>query len=97
MARRQRQADELRELCRSGSLARAVDLAFQHVAEFGPDDELLALLADAVDRRPSVPDAVRRRLTDLLASTGCGSAAVQRCVSGGAHRPSQTRSKENPR
>ena len=84
MSRHQRQRDELRELCRSGALGRAVDLAFQHLVEFGPDDELLAELAAAVDGA-SVPAAVRQRFADLR------SVADQPAVSPGAQCPSQTR------
>jgi len=64
MSRRDRQRAELRRLCRSGPLSRAVDLAFAHFADFGPDEGLLDLLADAVDRTPaSATD--RRRFTEL--------------------------------
>jgi hypothetical protein len=32
MSRRQRQLDAIRDLCRAGGVARAVDLAFEHFA-----------------------------------------------------------------
>ena len=65
--RRDRQLDELRELCRCGAVGRAIDLAFEHFAEFGRDDAVVALLTDSVDHR-QVTDRVRRRLTEL---NGC--------------------------
>ena len=64
MSRLDRQRAELRELCRSGSLARAVDLAFTHFADFGRDEEILAALTEALARTPA-PAPVRRRLTEL--------------------------------
>jgi len=64
MSRRQRQRDELRELCHLGAAGRAVDLAYQHFADFGRDDEILAMLADALDRT-AVPAAIRRRFDEL--------------------------------
>ena len=69
MSVRQRQLDELHDLCRAGSVARAVDLAFEHFARFGPDHEVIEVLAGAVGRGP--PDArARRRLAELRASSG---------------------------
>ena len=66
MSRRQRQLDELRSLCGSGAVARAVDLAHAHVADFGCDDEVVSLLAEAIDRlRPG--DDVRTRFAELAA------------------------------
>ena len=66
MSRRQRQLDELRSLCGSGAVARAVDLAHAHFADFGRDDEVVSLLAEAIDRlRPD--DGVRRRFAELAA------------------------------
>jgi hypothetical protein len=41
-----------------------VDLAFAHFADFGRDEELLALLADALERSPATP-TLRRRFTQL--------------------------------
>jgi hypothetical protein len=64
MIRRQRQRDELRALCGSGALLRAVDLAFEHFADFGRDDDVLRLLADAIEHR-AASDAVRRRFAQL--------------------------------
>lgn len=65
MGRRQRQLDELRALCGVGAVARAVDLAFAHFADFGRDDEVVALLAGAVER---AGDDVRTRFAVLLTS-----------------------------
>jgi hypothetical protein len=67
MGRRQRQTDELRALCRTGGVARAVDLAFEHFAVFGRDDGLVALLAVAIERA-DVPADVRRRFAELAAT-----------------------------
>jgi hypothetical protein len=64
MSRRQRQLDELTALCRRGAVARAIDLAFEHVAMFGTDDDLIRLLRDTIVR-PGVPERVRRRFTEL--------------------------------
>jgi hypothetical protein len=76
MSRRQRQRDELRELCETGALARAVDLAFHHFADFGRDDAIVRTLAAAIDRAPSpVGSTVLRRFADLCAShPGAGEA-----------------------
>lgn len=76
MSRRQRQHDELHELCHSGTVARAIDLAIQHFAEFGPDDAILALLAGALDRTEA-PSALRRRFAELC-SLGSGVAETLR-------------------
>jgi hypothetical protein len=67
MSRRQRQHDELSELCRAGSVLRAIDLAFEHLASFGPDDEVIDLLAGAIEQADA-GDAARRRLTELRRS-----------------------------
>jgi hypothetical protein len=64
MSRRQRQRDELHQLCYFGAVARAVDLAFQHFADFGPDDDILALIGDALDRT-GAPQSVRQRFAQL--------------------------------
>jgi hypothetical protein len=76
MSRRQRQRDELRGLCESGAVARAVDLAFHHFADYGRDDELVQTLAAAIDGTagPAGP-MVRRRFTDLCASYPAAGAA----------------------
>jgi hypothetical protein len=68
MPRRQRQLDELHDLCRSGGVARAVDLAFEHFAIFGRDDEVVDLLADAIEAA-KVPEDVRRRFVELDATS----------------------------
>jgi hypothetical protein len=64
MSRRDRQRAELCELCSSGAVSRAVDLAYAHVADFGRDDDLLAVLAAALDRTAPTP-ALRRRFAEL--------------------------------
>jgi nicotinic acid phosphoribosyltransferase len=69
MTRRTRQHAELRRLCAEGQLARAVDLAFEHFADCGPDDEILTALADALDRR-QVTAAVRARFAELADVVG---------------------------
>ena len=68
MSRSQRQVDELRALCECGSLSRAVDLAFQHFADFGRNEEVLGFIAVAIARTP-VPATVRRRFLDLASSS----------------------------
>jgi hypothetical protein len=69
MSRRQRQHDELHELCHLGAVNRAIDLAIQHFVEFGPDDVILALLADALDRIEA-PSTLRRRFAELRSTAG---------------------------
>ena len=64
MTRRTRQHAELRHLCENGLLEHAVDLAFDHFSEFGPDTDLLATLAAELERRP-VPAVVRARFAEL--------------------------------
>lgn len=64
MSRRDRQRAELHRLCGTGHLSRAVDLAFAHFADYGRDEELLALLAGALARSPTTP-VLRRRFTEL--------------------------------
>jgi hypothetical protein len=68
MSRRQRQVDELGALCAHGALARAIDLAFAHFADFGPDEAVLVALSAAIERTAAPPE-VRRRFQDLLSST----------------------------
>jgi hypothetical protein len=68
MSRRQRQLEELRALCERGSSSRAVDLAFLHFADFGSNEEVLDLIADAIERTP-VSAAVRHRFLDLRSSS----------------------------
>ncbi|MEO5899958.1 MAG: hypothetical protein ABIR68_07455 [Ilumatobacteraceae bacterium] len=67
MSRRQRQLDELRDLCCSGAVLRAIDLAFEHFARFGRDDDIIGLLADAIENVQTVERA-RCRLRELRAS-----------------------------
>ena len=64
--RRRRQLDQLRELCGRGAVARAIDLAFEHIACFGWDDEVVVLLEQVVERSDATPD-LRRRLLELRA------------------------------
>jgi RimJ/RimL family protein N-acetyltransferase len=64
MSRRDRQAAELLELCRAGDVARAIDLAFGHFADFGCDEAILARLAAALDGT-RVTSATRRRFAEL--------------------------------
>jgi hypothetical protein len=71
MTRHQRQLDELRALCRSGRLARAVDLAFEHVAAFGRDDQVVALLIDAA-REGGATAEVRAQLAALIGDEARG-------------------------
>ena len=68
MSRRQRQLDELCALCRSGGVARAIDLAFEHFASFGRDDYILGLLAAAIEQAEA-PRSVRHRFNELRRST----------------------------
>ena len=67
MSRRQRQANELRDLCASGGVARAIDLAFEHFANFGRDDELMDLLAQSIEDA-DVAGRARQRFVELGAS-----------------------------
>lgn len=67
MSRRQRQLDELGALCRAGDVARAIDLAFEHFAQFGRDDHVVEVLGRAVDA--AATDRVRRRFAELRASS----------------------------
>ncbi len=64
MSRCQRQLDELRSLCGSGAVARAIDLAFAHFADFGHDKGVVAMLTAAVDQRDDATD-MRARLAEL--------------------------------
>jgi hypothetical protein len=67
MSRRQRQRDEIEALCARGALARAVDLAFLHFADFGRDEAVVDLLAAALEKTPVAP-VVTRRFADLRRS-----------------------------
>ena len=61
--RRRRQLDELRDLCRRGAVARAIDLAFEHFTCFGRDDDVVVLLEAGADSRPEL----RGRIDELRA------------------------------
>jgi hypothetical protein len=65
VTRRTRQQNELRELCATGHVARAIDLAFEHFADFGPDAQLVATLTGFLELQSSSP-AVRTRLSELV-------------------------------
>ena len=67
MSCRERQFNELRGLCAGGGVVRAIDLAFEHFARFGPDDEIIALLARAIDDADDAGRA-RQRFAELCAS-----------------------------
>ena len=67
MSRRQRQFNELRDLCSAGAVVRAIDLAFEHFAHFGRDDEIIDLLARAIDDA-DVAGRARQRFAELCAS-----------------------------
>jgi hypothetical protein len=56
--------EELALLCRAGAAARAIDLAFEHLAVFGRDDEVLALLTAAIEHGDASA-TVRRRFAEL--------------------------------
>jgi hypothetical protein len=64
MSRQTRQHAEIVRLCRAGSLRRALDLAAQHVADFGPDACVLAELETAL-AGPDVPPGLVRRFDSL--------------------------------
>lgn len=63
-ARRARQLDELRALCAAGAVNRAIDLAFEHFADFGLTDELVAVISDALERT-CAPTVIRDRFAAL--------------------------------
>ena len=67
MSLRQRQSDQLRDLCCAGAVVRAIDLAFEHFAHFGRDDEILEMLTHAMED-PNVAGCARRRFAELCAS-----------------------------
>ena len=67
MSIQQRQFDQLRDLCRNGAVARAVDLAFEHFAHFGRDDEIIDLLTQAM-KGTDVAGRGHQRFTELCAS-----------------------------
>ncbi len=64
MTRRERQLDVLRELCATGAIAHAIDLAYEHFAGFGPDDHIAHLLAEAMEHEV-VGDGLRRKFAEL--------------------------------
>jgi len=67
MSRRQRQFDQLRDLCSAGGVVRAIDLAFEHFVHFGRDDEIIDMLARAIDDA-GVAGRARHRFYELCAS-----------------------------
>ncbi|MEO8265110.1 MAG: hypothetical protein ABI706_06300 [Ilumatobacteraceae bacterium] len=67
MSRRQRHCNELRDLCSAGRVVRAIDLAFEHFAHFGWDDEIIDLLARAIETT-GVAGHARQRFAELCAS-----------------------------
>ncbi|HEY7626849.1 MAG TPA: hypothetical protein VH761_07270 [Ilumatobacteraceae bacterium] len=48
-------------------MVRAIDLAFEHFARFGRDDEIIELLVQAMER-VDVPGPGRQRLAELCAA-----------------------------
>ena len=64
MSRQQRQLDQLRDLCDRGAVARAIDLAFEHFAHFGHDDDVVQLIAGALGGA-TVSAQVRRTFAEL--------------------------------
>jgi len=75
MSRRQRQFDELRSLCSAGAVARAIDLAYEHFAQFGRDDDIIDLLARAVDDA-DVAAGAQQRFAQLCSSQVRGCPAI---------------------
>ncbi len=67
MSRRQRQCNELRDLCSAGGVVRAIDLAFEHFAHFGRDDEIIDLLARGIE--DAGVDRRARQLFDELSAS----------------------------
>ena len=67
MTRRERQLDELRALCAIGAIVRAIDLAYEYFADFGPDDNIAVLIAEAIEHA-EVPASIRGRFAELLAA-----------------------------
>jgi hypothetical protein len=65
--RQGRQLEELRSLCAAGAVSRAIDLAFEHFAEFGLTDELVSVITDALERT-GAPAGLRDRFADLCAA-----------------------------
>lgn len=67
MTRRQRQLDELGALCTSGAIGHAIDLAYEHFADFGPDNNVTDLIANAMEH-VAVASGIHRRFAELLSS-----------------------------
>jgi len=67
MSLRQRQSNQLRDLCCAGAVVRAIDLAFEHFAHFGRDDEIFEMLTQAMEN-PDLAGCARRRFAELCAS-----------------------------
>lgn len=67
--RQGRQLDELRRLCSDGAVSRAIDLAFEHFADFGLTDDLVAVITDALERT-GAPAGLRDRFAALCATHG---------------------------
>lgn len=65
MTRRERQLDELRALCAIGAIGRAIDLAYEYFADFGPDGDISVLIAEAMEHA-EVPDSIRHRFAQLI-------------------------------
>ena len=66
LGRQRRQLQELRALCASGRVGRAVDLAFEHFTDFGRDQAVLELLRSAIECC-ATPAAVQQRFLELCA------------------------------
>jgi hypothetical protein len=75
MSRRQRQFNELRDLCSAGAVVHAVDLAFDHFVYFGRDDEIVGLLAEAIEQTSS-GERARQRFAELCASHDSRSSGI---------------------
>jgi hypothetical protein len=66
-SRQARQLEELRRLCAAGAGSRAIDLAFEHFADFGLTDELVGVITDAIERT-GASGAMRDRFASLCAA-----------------------------
>jgi hypothetical protein len=47
-------------MCDAGAVTRAIDLAFAHFGDFGPDCDIVTLLACAIDFSTQPPRVLRR-------------------------------------
>jgi hypothetical protein len=47
-------------MCDAGAVTRAIDLAFAHFGDFGPDCDIVTLLACAIDFSIQPPRVLRR-------------------------------------